>query len=36
MADGTVIDASAGDHLLIEPGHQASVIGQEDCILLDW
>lgn len=34
--DGTMIEASAGDHLLIEPGHQAEVVGDETCILLDW
>jgi hypothetical protein len=36
MTDATVVEASAGDHLLIEPGHQATVIGEEDCVLLDW
>ncbi len=36
MADGTSVEAGAGDHLLIEPGHQAEVIGSEDCVLLDW
>jgi hypothetical protein len=36
MDDGTSAEAAAGDHLLIDPGHQAEVIGDEDCILLDW
>jgi hypothetical protein len=36
MADGTAVEASAGDHLLIEPGHQATVVGDEVCVLLDW
>lgn len=36
MDDGTSLDAQAGDHLLIEPGHQAEVIGEEACVLLDW
>lgn len=36
MDDGTTLDAAAGDHLLIDPGHQAEVIGGEDCVLLDW
>jgi hypothetical protein len=36
MDDGTAIEASAGDHLVIDPGHQAEVIGEEDCVLLDW
>jgi hypothetical protein len=36
MADGTAVEATAGDHLLIEPGHLAEVVGNEVCILLDW
>ncbi len=36
MDDGTAVEASAGDHLLIDPGHQAEVLGDEPCILLDW
>lgn len=36
MADGTVVEAGAGDHLLIDPGHLAEVIGDETCVLLDW
>ena len=36
MDDGTAVEASAGDHLLIDPGHQAEVLGGEDCVLLDW
>lgn len=36
MADGTRVDARAGDHLLIEPGHLAEVIGVETCVLVDW
>lgn len=36
MDDGTAVEASAGDHLLIDPGHQAEVVGDEDCLLLDW
>lgn len=36
MADGTAVDATAGDHMLIDPGHLAEVIGDEDCVLLDW
>jgi hypothetical protein len=34
--DGTIIDAGPGGHLLIEPGHVAQVVGDEDCVLLDW
>jgi hypothetical protein len=36
MADGSVVEAGPGDHLLIDPGHLAEVIGDEDCVLLDW
>ena len=36
MDDGTAVEASAGDHLLIDPGHQAEVFGSETCLLLDW
>jgi hypothetical protein len=36
MNDGSAVEASAGDHLLINPGHLAEVIGAEDCIVLDW
>jgi hypothetical protein len=36
MDDGTAVEARAGDHLLIDPGHQAEVLGSEDCVLLDW
>lgn len=36
MDDGTSVEASAGDHLMIDPGHQAEVLGEETCILLDW
>ena len=36
LADGTAVEANAGDHLLIEPGHLAEVVGNETCLLLDW
>lgn len=36
LDDGTTVDARAGDHLLIDPGHQAEVVGDETCLLLDW
>jgi len=36
MADGSVIDAGPGDHMLIDPGHLAEVTGDEDCVVLDW
>jgi hypothetical protein len=34
--DGTVVEAGAGDHLLIGPGHLAEVVGEEPCVVLDW
>jgi hypothetical protein len=36
MDDGSAVEARAGDHLLIDPGHQAEVLGDEACVLLDW
>jgi hypothetical protein len=36
MDDGSTVEATAGDHLLIDPGHLAKVIGDEDCVVLDW
>jgi hypothetical protein len=34
--DGVAVEATAGDHLLIDPGHQAEVLGDEACVVLDW
>jgi hypothetical protein len=36
LDDGASVEASAGDHLLIDPGHQAEVLGDEPCVVLDW
>lgn len=36
MADGTVYDMEAGDVLAIPPGHNASTIGDENTVLLDF
>jgi hypothetical protein len=36
MLDGSVVEAQAGDHLVIEPGHIGEVIGDEECVLIDW
>jgi hypothetical protein len=36
LDDGTSVEARAGDHLLIDPGHQAEVLGDDTCVLLDW
>ena len=34
--EGTTVEAGPGDHLLIEPGHLAEVVGEEACVVLDW
>ena len=36
MEDGSSVEAKAGDHLVIEPGHAAEVLGDEECVLIDW
>jgi len=36
MEDGTELVGEPEDHLFIEPGHRAWVIGDEPCILVDW
>jgi hypothetical protein len=36
MADGTTVEGVAGDHLVIDPGHLAEVVGDEACVVLDW
>ncbi len=36
MDDGTELVATADDHLFIEPGHRAWVVGDEPCVLVDW
>ena len=36
MSDGSSVEGGAGDHLVIEPGHQGEVIGDEECVLIDW
>ncbi len=36
LSDGSQVEASAGDFLIIEPGHAAEVIGDEECVLVDW
>jgi hypothetical protein len=34
--DGDSVEAGAGTYLDIEPGHLASVVGDETCVVLDW
>ena len=36
MEDGSEMVAGAGDHLVIQPGHRAWVVGDETCVLVDW
>ena len=36
VTDGTAVDAGPGEHLLIDPGHLAEVVGSETCVVLDW
>ena len=36
MQDGSSVVAKAGDFVIIEPGHAGEVIGDEDCVTLDW
>jgi quercetin dioxygenase-like cupin family protein len=36
MNDGTEAEAGPGDVVHIEPGHDAWVVGNEDCVFLDF
>jgi Cupin domain len=36
MADGSTLDIEPGDALEIPPGHDAWVVGDEPCVILDW
>lgn len=36
MDDGSETVGKAGECLFIAPGHRASVVGNEACVLLDW
>jgi quercetin dioxygenase-like cupin family protein len=36
MNDGTEQGYDPGDVMLIEPGHDAWVVGEEPCMVLDW
>jgi hypothetical protein len=33
---GDAVEAGAGSYLDIQPGHWASVVGDETCVLVDW
>ena len=36
MDDGTEAEAGPGDAVVISPGHDAWVVGNEPCVMLDW
>ena len=36
MADGYEFEVGPGDVLLIPPGHDGWVVGNEPCVLIDW
>jgi len=36
MDDGAEAVASAGQAVLVPPGHDGWVVGDEDCVMLDW
>ena len=36
MDDGTEADAGPGDAVVISPGHDAWIVGDEACVMLDW
>lgn len=36
MADGTQREIRPGDAYLVEPGHDAEVIGDEPCVAVDF
>ncbi|MEV6393809.1 cupin domain-containing protein [Streptomyces sp. NPDC051907] len=36
MNDGEADELSAGDFFTVQPGHDAWVVGDETCVILDW
>jgi hypothetical protein len=36
MDDGTECEAGPGDAVVISPGHDAWIVGDEPCVMLDW
>ena len=36
MADGSEIESGPGDVIAIPPGHDAWIVGNEACVLVDW
>jgi hypothetical protein len=36
LQDGSSVEGKAGDFLIIGPGHAGEVLGDEECVLIDW
>lgn len=36
MDDGTEAEVGPGDAVVISPGHDAWIVGDETCVMLDW
>ncbi|MBT1001641.1 cupin domain-containing protein [Paenarthrobacter sp. DKR-5] len=36
MNDGQETEFAAGDYMAVPPGHDAWVVGDEHCVMLDW
>ncbi|MCW2601571.1 MAG: cupin [Frankiales bacterium] len=36
MNDGTEVNFDPGDVMVVQPGHDAWVVGQEPCVVIDW
>jgi hypothetical protein len=36
MDDGEAIEYGPGDFAVMEPGHDAWVVGEEPCVVIDW
>jgi hypothetical protein len=36
MDDGSELDVGPGDAVVIPPGHDAWIVGDETCVMLDW
>ena len=36
MDEGQEMEVSAGDYMVVPPGHDAWVVGDDQCVLIDW
>jgi quercetin dioxygenase-like cupin family protein len=36
MNDGEEMEFGPGDYIVVQPGHDAVVVGDEACVMLDW